>query len=247
MRTLTKFTSVLFIALASFAYTANASLILEWNSNSVSSNNPATGASAKATFDFFDDADFANNGLVWINMEIRNTTGEITPFGDGATTSKLTGIAFDLIANDGLDQANFMGGTYFDFMLTPALVPPNDPLDFGVADNDNFLGGNANNALPEGMQDSSSVKVDFNGLSSIQVEAAFKDGFMNSSLNYVARFQQVNGGNNIGASDKLNGGECCGNGGGGPDGPPNVLVPEPSTLFLLGSALLALSLRRKTY
>jgi len=244
MRTLTKFTSVLFIALASFSYTANASLILEWNSNSMSSNNPATGASAKATLDFFDDSDFANNGLVWINMEIRNTTGEITPFGAGATTSKLTGIAFDLIANDGLDQANFMGGTYFDFMLTPAPVPPNPPLDFGVADNDNFLGGNANNALPEAMEDSLSMKIKFGILDAAAVEAAFKDGFMNSSLNYIARFQQVNAGE---GSDKLNGGECCGNGGGGPDGPPNVLVPEPSTLFLLGSTLFALSLRRKTY
>ena len=235
MRTPTIFTSILLFTLASLSYTANATLILEWNSNSSSSNTPATGASAKATLNFFDDI----NGLVRIDMVIRNTTGEIASFGDGATTSKLTGIAFDLLEpNDGLDLANFMGGTYFDTMIINPDAAPFGTLDFGVADNSNFNGGNANGALPEAMEDSLSMKIKFGNLTALDVEAAFKVGFMNSSLNYVARFQQVNAGE---GSDKLNGGECCGNGGGG----PNIVVPEPSTLFLLGSTFIALSLRKK--
>ncbi len=237
MRTLTKFTSAVFIALASFSYTANATLILEWNSNSSSSNTPATGASAKATLNFFDDM-----GLVRIDMVIRNTTGEIASFGDGATTSKLTGIAFDLIEpNNGLNPANFTGGTFLTTMIIAADAQPFGTLDFAAADNSNFNGGNANGALPEAMEDSVSVKIGFNGLTALQVEAAFKAGFMDNSLNYVARFQQVNAG---GGSDKLNGGDCCGDGGGNGGGPPTE-VPEPSMLFLLGGALLALSLRQK--
>lgn len=236
MRTLTRFTSALLIALASFSYAANATLILEWNSNSVSSNNPATGVSAKATLNFFDDM----SGLVRIDMVIRNTTGEIASFGEGATMSKLTGIAFDLIEpNSGLDQANFTGGTFLTTMIISADAQPFGTLDFAAADNSNYNGGNANNALSEAMEDSVSVKVGFNGLTALEVEAAFKVGFLDNSLNYVARFQQVN---TATGSDKLNGGECCGDDGGGN---PNIVVPEPSTLFLLGSTFIVLSLRKK--
>ncbi|AAZ27655.1 PEP-CTERM sorting domain-containing protein [Colwellia psychrerythraea] len=247
MRTLTIFTHILLFTLASLSYTANATLILEWNSNSTSSNNPATGASAKATLNFINDIDFATNGLVVIQMLIRNTTDEITAFGAEATTSKLTGIAFDLVApNQGLDQTNFTGGNFLTTMIIGADAQPFGTLDFAAANDGDFNGGGTpNNALSEGVEDSLSVKVGFNGLSALQVEAAFKVGFMDSSdsgLNYVARFQQVNGGTNGNdASDKLDGGECCGDGGGGPP----TEVPEPSVLFLLGSALLALSLRKK--
>lgn len=212
---------------------ANASLILEWNSNSASSNTPATGASAKATLDFFDDG-----GLVRIDMLIRNTTGELASFGSGATTSKLTGIGFDLITpNGGLFAANFSGGTYFDTMIANASLPPFGTLDLGLADNTNFVGGNANGALPEGTEDTLSMKIGFNGLSALDVENAFKAGFNDGSLDYVARFVQVNAG---AGSDKLNGGECCGE----PENPQEV--PEPSTVMLLSLGLMGLLLRRKS-
>jgi hypothetical protein len=248
MRTFTRFTSIVFIALASLSYTANATLILEWNSSSVSSNDPATGVSATATLNFINDIDFLTNGLVEIQMLIRNTTGEITPYGEGATTSKLTGVAFDLIEpNSGLDQGNFTAGDYFDTMIADAPLAPFGVLDFGVADNDNFLGGNASDALPEGMEDSLNVLIGFNGLDSFAVEAAFAAGFADGSLNYVARFMQVEGGGNDDGSDKLSGNLCTENcdGGGGGGGGSNQEIPEPSILFLLGGGLLALSLRKK--
>lgn len=208
---------------------ANATIILNFDSSSTSSNSPATGASAKAELSFSDSA-----GQVKIDFSFRNTTGELAAFGSGATASKLTGVAIDLFSpNTGV--SNFVGGTYLDTLIQNASLPPFGTLDIGIADNGNFVGGNANGALPEGQTDTASLILSGTGLSATDLENAFLTGFSNGSLNYVARFQQVNAG---AGSDKLEGG-CIGD----PNNcTPPTTVPEPGMLLLLAIGLVGLSL-----
>ena len=130
---------------------ASATIILNFDSTSTSSNNPATGASARTELSFSDVA-----GGVKIDFGFRNTTGEITPFGAGATTSKLTGVAIDLYSpNTGV--SGFVGGSFLDTLIQGADAQPFGTLDIGIADNGNFNGGNANGALAEGQTDTASL------------------------------------------------------------------------------------------
>ncbi|MGB7521152.1 MAG: hypothetical protein WA896_16105, partial [Spirulinaceae cyanobacterium] len=71
---------------------------VQFGQNSTSSNSIATGASAFVDFSF---TQVGND--VQIGLGITNTTGD-TIFGAGATSSKLTGIGFDLLA--GLSVVN---------------------------------------------------------------------------------------------------------------------------------------------
>jgi hypothetical protein len=203
----------------------------KFGADSESSNTPATGAAATVEFDFQD----LGNNQVQIDLQIKNTTGEET-FGVGATTSKLTGVAFDMFDNLNLVSSNL--GTELDTLLEDVSFAPFSGtvgnFDFALADNNNFLGGNANGALAEGL--TNNVSLVFDGLNGESVDAfrtRFEAALESETLNIAARFQQVNGS----LSDKLLGGELISD---TPDPDPTddpVQTPEPGTL--LGFGLLA--------
>lgn len=217
-----KITSVLYSMIASVGV-ALAGIMpaqafsVTFGEDSTSSNSPATGASAFVDFMFSDVS-----GGVQLDLLIENTTGTST-FGAGATESRLTGIAFDLVSGVGIDQGSFTNTGFLDTLLTNVTFQPfsNSVGDFDVAfaDNNNFEGGNANGALPQGQSTTASILLN-TALGSSALEQAFQTGFSNGSLDFAARFQQVNAG---AGSDKLLGGTVT----------PEP-VPEPLTI--LGSA-----------
>ncbi len=199
--------------------------------DSESSNPTATGAAATVKFEFQD----LGSDQVQIDLEIKNTTGEET-FGVGATTSKLTGIAFDMFDEFSLASSNL--GTELDTLLENVSFQPFSGMagvgnfDFAIADNNNFVGGNANGALAEGLTNNASLVFDgLNGESVEEFRARFEAAIMAEELNVAVRFQQVNG--NL--SDKLLGGELISVNPDPEDEP--VQTPEPGAL--LGVSLLA--------
>lgn len=205
-----------------------------FGANSQSSNSSATGAAASVKFEFQD----LGSDRVQIDLEIKNTTGEDS-FGAGATTSKLTGIAFDMF--DGFNLVSSSLGSELDTLLTDVRFQPFSStvgnFNFAIADNTNFEGGNANGALAQGS--TNTVSLVYSGLGDESIEslrARYKTAVESESIAIAARFQQVNAG---AGSDKLLGGEI---GGGSPDPDPNptpepAQVPEPGSL--LGFGLLA--------
>jgi hypothetical protein len=159
---------------------------------STSSNTPPTGASGTIKFTFTQDVNF-----VKLEMLITNTTGQAI-FGDGATVSKLTGFAFDLI--DGVTVGNAEVGQFLDvYFADPVDFQPFDPLDNAFGDNDNFLGGNPQGALSQGQSDTLRLFLS-TAKTAAQVEQEFFIGFQQASLGYALRFQNVNAGE---GSDKL--------------------------------------------
>ena len=54
-------------------------------------------------------------------------------------------------------KTGFDGGAYLDTLLSPGVFPVhtnhNNDFDFCAADNDNCVGGNAKDALPQGLTD----------------------------------------------------------------------------------------------
>lgn len=169
---------------------------LDFGANSTSSNTPLTGASGSVGFMFADDG-----GDVRVTLDIENTTGS-PRFGDNATSSKLTGFGFDLLADVSYVAGSFVGDAdgHFTSVLLNADAQPFDSLDLAVADNDKVNGGNANDALPE----NDFAIVSFL-LSSTQnatdLGAAFEKAFFSvPALQASMRFQQVNAGE---GSDKL--------------------------------------------
>ncbi len=196
------------IALTSSVLTPTAAQAfgIQFGPNSTSSNSPATGASAFVDFTF---TQFGND--VQIGLDITNTTGDII-FGDGATSSKLTGIGFDLGGFQALDALNLslVNGSFTNTGFLNTLIPnaafnPFGTLDVGIADNNNFLGGNANGALAEGQSTTASIVVTGTSpLVASVLENLFLTGFSDGSVDIGARFQQVNAG---AGSDKLSGGE----------------------------------------
>lgn len=102
-----------------------------------------------------------------------------------------------------------------------------------ILDNNNFSGGNANAALPEGQ--STLVSFEFiSGDDAATLESNFFNGFNDGSLDIVSRFQQVNAG---AGNDKLLGGTISPNPDPDPD-PDPTSVPEPGSLAAM--ALLAI-------
>lgn len=184
-------------------------------------NAQPTGASTLLTFDFSEIV--GNPSAIKVDLQIKNTTGSPV-FGAGATESKLTGIALDLLPN--LTASSFVGDQYFDTFLTNVSFSPYGNFDIAVADNNNFLGGNANQALPQGATSQISFVLSgfAPGKTAAELEAEFLSAYSNKSdsIDIAARFQQVNAGE---GSDKLLGGTP------GDDDDDEVTVPEPATVL----------------
>ncbi|MEP0855441.1 PEP-CTERM sorting domain-containing protein [Trichocoleus sp. DQ-U1] len=178
---------------------------ISFGSTSQSSNNPATGASAFVDFSFIQEG---NN--VRLGLDITNTTGQ-SIFGAGATQSKLTGVAFDLLEGLSVVSNSYIGSSFFPTLLQNVNFTPfsNQVGDFsvGVADNGNFEGGNANGALPQGGNTFVSFLLSGTNLVAATLESQFLAGFQNNTLQAAVRFQQVNAG---AGSDKLLGGTIVG-------------------------------------
>ena len=199
------FTSAAILSLA--ATQSQAALILTFDESAYSTNVPATGASGVVTMTFTDGA---NAGEVDLSVLVENTT-DSTTFGAGADESKLTGFGFDLFgAGTSVIAGSFGGGSFLDTLLTPGSLSPFGSFDVAAADNSNLGGGNANGALPEGMSDTFTLTFG-TSLSAYDLETEFFDGFLAATLTNqtgeeaaaALRFQQVNGDNIVGASDKL--------------------------------------------
>ena len=216
----------------------------KFGTDSDSSNSTATGAAATVKFDFQD----LGNDQVQIDLQIKNTTGEEN-FGSGATTSKLTGVAFDMF--DGVSLVSSNLGNELDTLLTNVSFTPFSNtvgnFDFALADNNNFAGGNANGALAQGL--ANNVSLVYSGLNGESVDAfrnRFEAAVKSEDLNIAVRFQQVNAG---AGSDKLLGGKIVG-GNPAPEPPSEtVSVPEPSSLFglgLLAGSVLILGTRNRS-
>ncbi len=221
---------------ASFCFVGTASLAatLNFDSTSTSSNSPPTGASATADFTFTD----SGLGVVDVSILITNTTGTIASFGAGATTSKLTGIGFDLPEFTFLSivAGSFTTTGFLDTLSPPGDtdLPPFGGFDVAVKDNSNFQGGNANGALPENNSTTVSFDLNISGSSlanAAALNAAFLSGLADGSLGAVARFQQVNAG---AGSDKLLF-----------NPPPPAPVPLPAGAVLLLSAVGGMAFLRR--
>lgn len=202
--------------------------IFSFDGTSTSSNSPATGASATVDFGFSDLV----NGNVLLELKITNTTGD-TIFGAGATESKLTGIGFNLLSGLTVETNTYSGTSFFPVLSLNNSLSPFGNFDVATLDNNNFEGGNANDALPEGQ--STLVSFEFSSLNNdnaATLETDFFKGFNDGSLAIVSRFQQVNAG---AGSDKLLGGTISP----APDpDPAPTSVPEPGSLGAM--ALLAI-------
>lgn len=181
------------LAIALSMTAAHASIILTFGENATSSNATPTGASGKATLSFADEG-----GDVRVSAFVENTTGDFI-FGDGATEGVLTAFGFDLVSGASF-AGGFLGGTYLDTLILNANASPFGTLDVAGADNNNYNGGNANNALPKGLSDTFSLLLGYSG-NAMDLENAFYTALTTDPvLTSALRFQQVNAGS---GSDKL--------------------------------------------
>ncbi len=187
---------------------------LSFGSTSTSSNNIATGASAKVDFNF---SQAGNNVL--LNLNLLNTTGQTT-FGAKATQSTLMGITFDLVEGLNVVAKSYVGSSFFSNLLSSVSFTPfsnsGGNFDVGIAHNDKFEGGNTKGGLTQGLSSSVSFLLSGTNLVANNLENAFLTGFQDGTLRIASRFQAVNAG---AGSDKLLGGILK----------PTVVVPPPGT------------------
>ncbi len=217
--------------------------------DSESSNSEPTGASARLTFDFSQEGDD-----VWLNLGIFNTTGEIEPFGGGASTATLMGVAFDFasgVAFDSLEydplRSNFTR-LYQDLNIQP--FSSSDDLgsfDVGIGLATPGNSGNSDNPLQggrprDGLTAGQDTQVRFSfsspttgtSLSANDFAQAFEREIRSGNLNVAARFQEVNGN----GSDTLLGGRVV-------NGDRPTQVPEPAAAGALGLTAAGMALLKK--
>jgi hypothetical protein len=218
---------------------------ISFDSTSLSSNNPATGASAKVDFSFSQ----IDPNKVLLNLNLVNTTGQIPSFGKGATQATLVGFGFDLLNNISSFTYSPLSSTftqlYGDQSLTSATVQGEAKLEpFGTFDvgirssgTGNFTGGNPQTGITASQFTNVSFTLIGSNLNAANLESAFLSGFQSGTLRAAARFQQVSGPGFSGASDKLLGGTIS-NGGTTP-------VPEPTTLVGIGLVAGAMAMSRR--
>ncbi len=246
MRTLTKFTSAVFIALASLSYTAQASLIIELDTIfDEDANN-------------LKDSPFGSPS--WLTATFESLD---------ANTVRLT------MDNLLQDPQEFVGGWYFNFnpafaaadlMFTRVNSESTNSLD--AAEVKHGLGGDSNNAYRADGEHYYDILFDFipantinfGGGSTLVYDITFAGGALaESDFNFFGVNGEDKGGPftsaahiqglAVGEGSTWIGGDgevVCTDPNGCDGGGPPTEIPEPSVLFLLGSALLALSLRKKT-
>lgn len=205
------------------------------DTTSFSTNNPFTGASGIVDLAFSNVVNDTDDGRdhVQIDITVTNNT-DVTTFGAGATSSKLTGFAFDAL--NGLDLLLFAEGSFLDTFLTgnDASLPPFGTFSWAFADNGNFQGGGPGQALPEGQSDMMSLLVASAIGNAAAVESAYVSAFatLDDEIDAVLRFQDVNAG---AGSEKLlwTGGEEI---------PP---VPLPAAGWMLLASLGGLGAMRR--
>ena len=207
------------------------------DTTSVSSNNPFTGASGIVDLAFSNVVNDTDDGAdhVQIDITVTNNT-DVTTFGAGATSSKLTGFAFDAL--EGLSFLLVSNGSFLNTFLTDIDFNPFSNtvgnFNWGFADNGNFVGGNANGALAEGGTDTMSLLLSSSIGDATAVEAAYVSAFatLDDDIDAALRFQQVNAG---AGSEKLlwTGGE---------EVPP---VPLPAAGWMLLAGLGGLGAMRR--
>jgi hypothetical protein len=205
--------SASFIANAASA----ASIVIDFTGGTVYSTNEAdgaqtpTGAAAKVTLDF---ADVGSD--VQIKFSIENTTGDVS-FGSGATSSTLTGFAMDYVEDMAVvaGSLSLISGktSAVDTLLTNIFLGGitnggggAGNFSFGVADNNNFVGGNANGGMFA--DESAMVSLLFTtSKTANEIMSAYSNLLFatNPTVNAGLRFQQVSGGANYNGatSDKL--------------------------------------------
>lgn len=199
--------------------------VYRFGETSLSSNSTATGAAAVLEFDFQD----LDSNRIQLDLTVTNTTG-VESFGSGATTSKLTGVAFDL--PEGISLISRQLGQQLDTLLKEVSVAPfGSGFDLALADNNNFLGGNANQALAQGERDRVALVLTGED-TAVGLRSRFAQAFASGELRAVTRFQQVNAG---AGSDKLLGG--------------TVITDEPARVnepgLVAGLAAISIALRRR--
>ena len=218
------------VATSASAATVSDAFTLTFGAGSTSSNDPLTGASGTATFGFMDEM-----GDVRVSVKVRNTTGSTT-FGAGATQSALTGFGFDLLMGTSVaSPGSFLSTGSLDTFLLNADFNPFGKLDVAFADNNNFNGGNANDAVDAGEMSVASFLL-ATDLDAAGTARAFQTGFFSDGLQAGLRFQQVNAGE---GSDKLVFEPPM------TPPPPPAVVPLPAAGVLLLAGLAGLGAMRR--
>ena len=242
MRTLTKFTSAVFIALASFSYTAQASLIIELDTifdedaNNLKDSPFGSPSWLTATFESLD----ANTVRLTMDGMLQDPDefvgGWYFNFNPAFNASDLafsqvsaSGAAFATSIDQGENLYRADGERFYDILFNMDIAPPadrfngTDQLVYDIQRSDG-MGGFL--ALSE-------LDFDFFGVNGNEKGGPF------TSAAHIQGLAVGEGSTWIGGNGETPCTENCGGG-------PNIVVPESSVLLLLGSALLALSLRKKT-